>query len=127
MLAHGRATSTSLAPSRNSTGDGSNHSASASFALATASPSVSPAEPQPGSSGNTADQRRAEESNSTSNRSFIRHMITETVYAGKAEPFSFDQIYGGWWKANVSSDAKAEVTRSVQRYLRAIAAAGNYG
>jgi hypothetical protein len=38
----------------------------------------------------------------------------------RIEPFSFDQIYGGWWKANVSSDAKAAVTRSAQRYLRAI-------
>jgi glyoxylase-like metal-dependent hydrolase (beta-lactamase superfamily II) len=37
------------------------------------------------------------------------------------EPFSFDQIYGGWWKANVLSDAKAAVSRSAQRYLRAIA------
>jgi hypothetical protein len=50
------------------------------------------------------------------------HRILETL-----EPFSFDQIYGGWWKANVSSDAKAAVTRSAQRYLCAIAAAGNYG
>ena len=50
------------------------------------------------------------------------HRILETI-----EPFSFDQIYGGWWKANVSSDAKAAVTRSAQRYLRAMAAAGNYG
>ncbi len=43
------------------------------------------------------------------------------------EPFSFDQIYGGWWKANVLSDAKTAVARSAQRYLRAIASAGNYG
>jgi len=43
------------------------------------------------------------------------HRILETI-----EPFSFDQIYGGWWKANVLSDAKAAVTRSAQRYLRAI-------
>ena len=41
--------------------------------------------------------------------------ILETI-----EPFSFDQIYGGWWKANVLSDAKAAVTRSADRYLRAI-------
>ena len=47
-------------------------------------------------------------------------MITETVYAGKAGPFSFDQIYGGWWRANVSMDAKNAVTLSAQRYLRAI-------
>src|SRR5437660_5665188 len=36
------------------------------------------------------------------------------------EPFSFDQIYGGWWKANVLADAKAAVARSAERYLRAI-------
>jgi glyoxylase-like metal-dependent hydrolase (beta-lactamase superfamily II) len=42
--------------------------------------------------------------------------ILETI-----EPFSFDQIYGGWWDANILSDAKAAVARSAQRYLRAIA------
>jgi glyoxylase-like metal-dependent hydrolase (beta-lactamase superfamily II) len=36
------------------------------------------------------------------------------------EPFSFDQIYGGWFKANVLADAKAGVARSAERYLRAI-------
>jgi hypothetical protein len=36
--------------------------------------------------------------------------------------FSFDQIYGGWWKANVSADAKAAVALSAERYLRAIGA-----
>jgi len=40
--------------------------------------------------------------------------------ADAIEPFSFDQIYGGWWKANVLSDAKAAVARSAERYLRAI-------
>src|SRR5437899_9460778 len=45
------------------------------------------------------------------------HRILETI-----EPFSFDQIYGGWWRANVSMDAKNAVTQSAQRYLRAIAA-----
>ncbi len=43
------------------------------------------------------------------------HRILERI-----EPFSFDHIYGGWWKANVSSDAKSAITRSAQRYLRAI-------
>jgi glyoxylase-like metal-dependent hydrolase (beta-lactamase superfamily II) len=43
------------------------------------------------------------------------HRILETI-----EPFPFEEIYGGWWKANVLSDAKAAVTRSAQRYLRAI-------
>jgi hypothetical protein len=45
----------------------------------------------------------------------------------RIEPFSFEQIYGGWWKANVLSDARAAVTRSAQRYLRAIASAENCG
>jgi hypothetical protein len=36
----------------------------------------------------------------------------------RIEPFSFEQIYGGWWQANVLADAKAAVTRSAQRYLR---------
>jgi hypothetical protein len=35
----------------------------------------------------------------------------------RIEPFSFDQIYGGWWQANVHSDAKAAVKRSAERYL----------
>jgi hypothetical protein len=38
----------------------------------------------------------------------------------RIEPFSFDHIYGGWWQANVLSDAKAAVARSAQRYLHAI-------
>src|SRR5207244_12397913 len=50
------------------------------------------------------------------------HRILETI-----EPFAFDQIYGAWWKANVLSDASAAVTRSAQRYLRAIASAENCG
>jgi glyoxylase-like metal-dependent hydrolase (beta-lactamase superfamily II) len=45
------------------------------------------------------------------------HRILETI-----EPFSFEQIYGGWWKANVLADAKAAVVRSAERYLRAISA-----
>src|SRR5207244_606533 len=36
----------------------------------------------------------------------------------RIEPFSFEQIYGGWWQANVLADAKAAVTRSAERYLR---------
>ena len=48
--------------------------------------------------------------------------ILETI-----EPFSFDEIYGGWWSANVLSEAKAAVARSAERYLRAIASAGSYG
>jgi hypothetical protein len=34
--------------------------------------------------------------------------------------FSFDQIYGGWWKANVQARAKAAVAQSAERYLQAI-------
>src|SRR5437660_9727113 len=41
--------------------------------------------------------------------------ILETI-----EPFSFEQIYGAWWKTNVLSDAKAAVRRSEERYLHAI-------
>jgi hypothetical protein len=48
------------------------------------------------------------------------HHILEII-----EPFPFEQIYGAWWKANVSSDAKAAVARSAQRYLRAIASTGS--
>ena len=43
------------------------------------------------------------------------HRILEMI-----EAFSFEQIYGGWWKANVLSDAKAAVRRSAERYLRVI-------
>jgi hypothetical protein len=43
------------------------------------------------------------------------HRIVEIL-----NPFAFDQIYGGWWKANVLSDANAAVARSADRYLRAI-------
>ena len=38
----------------------------------------------------------------------------------KIEPFPFEQIYGGWWQANVPAGGKAAVARSAQRYLRAI-------
>ena len=38
------------------------------------------------------------------------------------EPFSFEQIYGAWWNANVLSDAKAAVAQSAERYVRAISA-----
>ena len=41
------------------------------------------------------------------------HRILERI-----EPFSFEQIYGGWWKANVLADAKTAVVRSAERYLR---------
>src|SRR4029077_1117688 len=43
------------------------------------------------------------------------HHILETL-----KEFSFDQIYGGWWKANVPAHAKTAVARSAERYLRAI-------
>jgi len=39
----------------------------------------------------------------------------------RTDPFPFDQIYGGWWKANVLSDAKIAVARSAERYLHEIA------
>jgi hypothetical protein len=40
----------------------------------------------------------------------------------RIEPFTFEQIYGGWWQANVLAGAKAAVVRSAERYLRAIGA-----
>jgi hypothetical protein len=45
------------------------------------------------------------------------HRILDAI-----EPYSFDQIYGAWWQANVLSNAKAAVARSAKRYLRAIRA-----
>jgi hypothetical protein len=38
----------------------------------------------------------------------------------RIEPFPFEQVYGGWWQANVLANAKAAVVRSAERYLRAI-------
>jgi hypothetical protein len=38
----------------------------------------------------------------------------------RIEPFAFEQIYGGWWERNVLADAQGAVSRSVERYLRAI-------
>jgi hypothetical protein len=35
----------------------------------------------------------------------------------KIEPFPFEQIYGGWWQANVLAHAKGAVARSAERYL----------
>jgi glyoxylase-like metal-dependent hydrolase (beta-lactamase superfamily II) len=37
-------------------------------------------------------------------------------------PYSFEQIYGAWWRANVLSNAKAAIERSAKRYLHAISA-----
>jgi hypothetical protein len=39
--------------------------------------------------------------------------IVETI-----EPFSFERIYGAWWKANVLSNAKDAVRICAERYLR---------
>jgi glyoxylase-like metal-dependent hydrolase (beta-lactamase superfamily II) len=36
-------------------------------------------------------------------------------------PYPFEKIFGAWWNQNVSSDGKAALARSVDRYLRAIA------
>lgn len=46
----------------------------------------------------------------------VRHI------AAAVEPFSFSTIYGSWWGRNVARDGKACFARSVERYLRAIAA-----
>ena len=40
------------------------------------------------------------------------------------EPYAFDRIYGAWPEKVVSTDAKAAVRRSADRYLRAIGAGG---
>lgn len=36
------------------------------------------------------------------------------------EPFAFDRIYGAWWDRNVESGAKEAISRSAQRYKRAL-------
>ncbi|PWT79911.1 MAG: MBL fold metallo-hydrolase [Acidobacteria bacterium] len=41
------------------------------------------------------------------------HRILERI-----EPISFERIYGGWWNANVLSNAKDAVRSSAERYLR---------
>jgi hypothetical protein len=41
--------------------------------------------------------------------------ITEAV-----EPYRFDRIFGAWWGKTVSTDAKAAVRQSAERYVRAI-------
>jgi glyoxylase-like metal-dependent hydrolase (beta-lactamase superfamily II) len=48
------------------------------------------------------------------NASAVKHIL-EAV-----EPLAFDRIYGGWWDLIVSSDAKAAVKRSAERYIKAI-------
>ncbi len=35
-------------------------------------------------------------------------------------PFAFDRIYGGWWDRVVGEDGQAAVTRSAERYIKAI-------
>jgi hypothetical protein len=42
-------------------------------------------------------------------------------------PFAFEQVYGAWWQRNVLSDGKGAVTRSAERYLRAIDAPSSVG
>ena len=41
---------------------------------------------------------------------------------GALEPYDFDRIYGAWWGRVVAADGKAVVSRSAERYLRAIGA-----
>ena len=45
--------------------------------------------------------------------------IAETL-----KPFSFDRIYGAWWKRVIKQNAKAVVGRSVERYLSSIGSLG---
>jgi hypothetical protein len=36
------------------------------------------------------------------------------------EPYPFERIYGAWFERVVTSDAKAAVARSADRYARAV-------
>ena len=36
------------------------------------------------------------------------------------EPFEYDRVYGAFWDTVIERDGKAAVSRSVERYLRAI-------
>ncbi len=47
-----------------------------------------------------------------------REVVVKGVQA--VEPFPFERMYGGWWRRNVSSDAKGTLARSRDRYLRQI-------
>ena len=40
--------------------------------------------------------------------------------AGAVEPFAFDHIYGAFHEREILTDGKEAVTRSVERYVRAI-------
>jgi len=68
----------------------------------------------------------------TQDRRFVSFMYSYPNYiplnaekvrriAAAVEPFSFERIFGAWWKRNVMQDGKECVARSVDRYLRAIA------
>jgi hypothetical protein len=68
-----------------------------------ASASVSPAVPQPGSSGNTADQRLACGSNSTNNLNFIIKIITAVLRRSKATNTRNSQEISGLGLAQVGA------------------------
>jgi hypothetical protein len=36
------------------------------------------------------------------------------------QPFAFEQLYGAWWGGVLRAGADAAVTRSVERYARAL-------
>jgi hypothetical protein len=40
---------------------------------------------------------------------------------GVLESLTFDRVYGAWWPAVVSQDAKGKALRSADRYLAALA------
>lgn len=82
--AHGKASSSTLAPWASGKSAGSNQSASASLAFAIASSSVSPALAHPGNSGNTADQRFTSRSNSITSRSFTKLKIPNSLVRAHA-------------------------------------------
>jgi glyoxylase-like metal-dependent hydrolase (beta-lactamase superfamily II) len=48
------------------------------------------------------------------NAQAVQHIVDSV------EAYAFDRIYGGWWDSIVTSDAKAAVRRSAERYIRAI-------
>jgi hypothetical protein len=46
---------------------------------------------------------------------------TVLAMAEKLKPYAFESIQGAWWDTTIRSGAKAIVTRSAERYARALA------
>jgi hypothetical protein len=47
----------------------------------------------------------------------VRHVVSAVA------PFAYDRIYGAWWDKVIAEGGREAVTRSTERYLRAIGAA----